>query len=160
MTDSELADVAEALGRVPSGLFILTARHGARETGVLISWVQQCAFEPPQLTVCVRQGRDVLAWLSDGAAVTINVVGEGQKKFLSHFGKGFGLDENAFAGLAVERIDGEAPVLTETLAHLRCRIAGRISSGDHEVFLVTIVGGKMHRPGEPYFHARKSGLKY
>ena len=36
--DSALA----ALGRIPSGLFVLTLRHGGRETGMLASWVQQC----------------------------------------------------------------------------------------------------------------------
>jgi flavin reductase (DIM6/NTAB) family NADH-FMN oxidoreductase RutF len=160
MTESERADVALALGRVASGLFVLTARDGARDTGLLVSWVQQCAFEPPQLSACVKKGRDVLAWLGDGAACTVNVVGEGQKKFLSHFGRGFSLDEDAFAGLGVERLDGEAPILTEALAHLRCRVSGRISSGDHEVLILTIVGGRLQHAGEPYFHSRKSGLKY
>ena len=41
--------LAAALGRVPSGLVVLTARHGARETGMLASWVQQCSFDPPQV---------------------------------------------------------------------------------------------------------------
>lgn len=160
MTESELADVGLALGRVASGLFILTARDGARETGLLVSWAQQCSFEPPQLSVCVKKGRDVLAWLGDGAAITLNVLGENQKKLVGHFAKGFSLDEDAFAGLSVERFDGEAPILSEALAHLRCRVSGRISSGDHEVLIATVVGGRLHQAGEPWFHARKSGLKY
>ena len=115
MTESELAEVADALGRVPSGLFILTARHGRRDgrAGLLGATVRLRAAASDRVRA---QGRDVLAWLGDGAAVTVNVVGEGQKKFLSHFGKGFGLDEDAFAGLGVARREGEAPVLTEAPA--------------------------------------------
>jgi flavin reductase (DIM6/NTAB) family NADH-FMN oxidoreductase RutF len=160
MSDSETPDVGAALGRLASGLFVLTARDGPRETGALISWVQQCGFEPPQVTFCVRQGREVLAWLGDGAACTLNVLAAGQKKFLSHFGKGFGLDEDAFAGLSLERVPGEAPILSEALAHLRCRVAGRCRSGDHEVLIATVVGGRLHHAGEPMVHVRKSGLRY
>ena len=61
--------LAQALGRIPSGLFVLTVRNGAKETGMLASWVQQCSFDPPRLTIAIRQGRDVLEWLEDGARV-------------------------------------------------------------------------------------------
>src|SRR5947209_16918130 len=105
--------LAPPLGRVPSGLFILTARHGDDETGMLVSWVQQCSFEPPQVSVCVRQGRDVLAWLTSGAGFTLNMLAQGQGNFISHFGKGFALDQPAFAGLNVERGEGKAPVLLD-----------------------------------------------
>jgi flavin reductase (DIM6/NTAB) family NADH-FMN oxidoreductase RutF len=160
MTESELSDVALALGRVPSGLFVLTARDGHRETGMLVSWVQQCSFEPPQLSVCVRQGRDVLAWLGEGAAITVNVLAAGQKKFISHFGKGFALDEDAFVGLSLDRIPGEAPILTDALAHLRCRVVCRIDAADHLLLIARVVGGRLQHAGEPHCHSRKSGLKY
>src|SRR4051812_19559627 len=103
------------LGRLPSGLFILTARNGPCETGMLVSWVQQCSFEPPQVTVAVRLGRDVLAWLTGGACFTLNLLADGQNQFIGHFGKGFALDEPAFTGLNVERGEGKSPVLVDAL---------------------------------------------
>ena len=60
MSHDAAPDLFAALGRVPSGLFILTARHGHRETGMLASWVQQCSFDPPQLSLCLRRGRDMV----------------------------------------------------------------------------------------------------
>ncbi len=43
MNDATASDsLAAALGRIPSGLFVLTAGSGATETGMLASWVQQC----------------------------------------------------------------------------------------------------------------------
>ena len=53
MPDSDPSKrLAAALGRVPSGLYILTARHGDAETGMLVSWVQQCSFAPPLVSAC------------------------------------------------------------------------------------------------------------
>jgi flavin reductase (DIM6/NTAB) family NADH-FMN oxidoreductase RutF len=159
--DGALEGLAAALGRVPSGLYILTTRHGNRETGMLVSWVQQCSFEPPQLTVAVRLGRDVLAWLIDGAAFTLNLLAEGQSNLISHFGKGFALDQPAFTGLKVERVDGKPPVLLDALGHLECRVVTRLLCGDHEVMVGAVVGGRLHQAeSKPWVHVRKSGLRY
>src|SRR5215212_332671 len=87
-----------ALGRVPSGLFILTVRHGEDETGMLASWVQQCGFDPPQVVAAFAKDRWVLKWLKPHAAFAVNVLAEGQKQLMAHFGKGFGPGEEAFTG--------------------------------------------------------------
>ena len=85
---------------------------------MLASWVQQCSFEPPQVSVAVRRNRDFLAWLTPGAAFALNQIGDGQNAFLSHFGKGFALDQPAFTGLNVDRPAGEGPVLLDAFATL------------------------------------------
>jgi flavin reductase (DIM6/NTAB) family NADH-FMN oxidoreductase RutF len=159
--DESLQALALALGRVPSGLFILTARHGPHETGMLVSWVQQCSFEPPQVSVALRHSRDCLDWLRDGACFTLNILAEGQSGLISHFGKGFALDEPAFTGLNVDRHEGRAPVLLDALGHLDCRVASRIPCGDHELLIGAIVGGRLHQPeARPWAHVRKNGLRY
>ena len=94
-----------ALGRLPSGLFVLTARHGEAETGMLASWVQQCSFEPPQISVALQRDRPVLSWLTAGAAFTLNILDDSQTDMIAHFGRGFALDEPAFMGLDVERVE-------------------------------------------------------
>ena len=150
-----------ALGRIPSGLFILTARHGEQETGMLASWVQQCSFEPPQVSVAVRRDRDFLAWLTPGAAFALNQIGDSQNAFLSHFGKGFALDQPAFTGLKVERPAGEGPVLLDALGHLLCRVAGRCPAGDHDIVVGHVIGGRMTQAdGKAWVHVRKSGARY
>ena len=58
MNDTPLSDVAVALGRVPSGLFVVTARNSAgEETAFLASWVMQAGFDPPALSVAVGEDR-------------------------------------------------------------------------------------------------------
>ncbi len=157
----DLQALAAALGRVPSGLFILTARRGEQETGMLASWVQQCAFDPPQLSVCVRRDRYVAGWLDAGSAFTLNQLGDGQTNLVSHFGKGFAPDEPAFEELRVERPAGEAPVLLDALACLLCRVATRTLAGDHDLFVATVMSGRLLKPdARPLIHVRKSGLRY
>src|SRR5436305_1499096 len=110
-----------ALGRIPSGIFILTARHGEAETGMLSSWVQQCGFAPPLVSVAVRSDRYLADWLLEGTSFTLNILDDSQTDMIGHFGKGFEPEEDAFAGLEVTREESSAPVLMEALAYLTCR---------------------------------------
>ena len=148
-----------ALGRIPSGLFILTAANGDHSTGMLASWVQQCSFDPPTISVAMRKGRYLLDWLIEGSSFAVNVLGEGQKSMLAHFGKGFELGEPAFEGIDVDR-SGAAPVLKAALSHLHLRVVGHCDAGDHVLVLGRVVGGAVHHDGKPTVHTRKSGLHY
>ena len=152
--------LAAALGRVPSGLFVLTARRGSAETGMLTSWVQQCSFEPPLVSVAVQRGREILPWLAEGAAFTINILDATQTDMIVHFGKGFALDQAAFEGLEIERSETGNPVLSEALAYLDCQVHGRCGAGDHELVLGRVTAGRVLGEGTPMVHVRKSGVHY
>ena len=148
-----------ALGRIPSGLFVLTVRHGDAETGMLASWVQQCSFEPPQLSIALRRDRDVNDWLTPDAVFVLNILDDSQTDMIVHFGRGFALDAPAFTDLDVDRT-GTGPVLREALAFLECRVASRCSAGDHDLLIARIVGGRVLNEGHPMVHIRKNGSHY
>jgi len=150
---------AAALGRVPSGLFVVTARRGAAETGMLASWVQQCSFDPPQLSLAVKKGRWVTAWLTEGASFVVNVLDDGQTDMIVHFGRGFAEGEAAFTGLEVERCEAGV-VLRDALACLECRVEASLAAGDHDLFVARVVGGRLLNEGHSMVHIRKSGLHY
>jgi flavin reductase (DIM6/NTAB) family NADH-FMN oxidoreductase RutF len=153
-------DLAQALGRVPSGLFVLTARRGGQETGLLTSWVQQCSFDPPQVSLAVKKGRDVADWLADGSPFVLNILEDDQTDMVAHFGRGFTPGEPAFEDLAVERPEGGPPVLTEALAYLQCRVVNRCAAGDHDLFVADVLAGRLQGTGHPMVHVRKSGMHY
>ncbi|MBC8108463.1 MAG: hypothetical protein H7Z14_17895, partial [Anaerolineae bacterium] len=48
-TDEQKLPIGKALGRIPSGVFVLTAAHAGERMAMLASWVQQAAFEPPAI---------------------------------------------------------------------------------------------------------------
>jgi flavin reductase (DIM6/NTAB) family NADH-FMN oxidoreductase RutF len=152
--------LAAALGRVPSGLFVLTLRNGDDETGMLASWVQQCSFDPPQVSVAVNKQRDVLEWLTDCATFALNVIPEGGKALVSHFGKGFERGEPAFKGLEVSRERETPPVLLASHAYLVCRVVNRVDAGDHILVIAHVTAGAVLHEGKPTVHVRKNGLRY
>ncbi len=158
--DAVTESVSSILGRIPSGIYVLTARSGEQETGMLASWVMQAGFEPPMVSVAVRKERYVADWLRAGLPFVLNVVPEGQRKTLRHFSRGFAPGEPAFEGIDVARTPQGLVVLGGAVGHLECEPAGCIDSADHHVFLARVTGGRLASEDRPMVHVRKNGLRY
>ncbi|HEX2473442.1 MAG TPA: flavin reductase family protein [Lacipirellulaceae bacterium] len=149
------------LGRIPSGIFLLTVGTGPRATGMLSSWVMQAGFDPPMVSVAVKLGRYVCDWLSEGQPFVLNVLAQSQAKMMKHFSKGFEPGEPAFEGLEISHCARGVPILKESLGHLECEPVRHIDSGDHRVFLANVVRGKLHDANaKPRVHIRNSGATY
>lgn len=156
----ESAGLYAALGRLPSGVYILTIGRGDDATGMLVSWVQQAGFEPPMLSLAVKKGRPLSERLEAGEPFAINVVAEGQTKFLKHFGKGFEPGEPAFEGVELATTAVGVPALAEAIAVLECRVATAADASDHRVLVAHITGGSLRSPDAPMVHIRKRGDHY
>ncbi len=161
---SNIDQLAAVLGRVPSGLSILTACNAAGDsTGMLASWVQQASFAPPCVTVAVNRKRFLHDWLRETRQLALSLVGEGQKQFLGHFGKGFELGEPAFDGLSFAWASNGCPVLLDALGWLAGEVIGEVEAGDHVVYAVEIQEGGCSASLDqmrPWVHIRKNGLSY
>jgi flavin reductase (DIM6/NTAB) family NADH-FMN oxidoreductase RutF len=154
------SDLAAVLGRVPSGLFVLTLAHDGAETGMLASWVMQAGFEPPMISLALKHGRYVADWLAAGSPFVLNLLAEGNQKLIGHFGRGFDPGQPAFTGLELIRTPDGQPALADALGYLECRPKTHINSGDHRIFLAEVIGGELKTDQEPYIHIRKNGLRY
>ena len=154
------SDPLPVLGRITSGIYILTIGQSDRATGMLASWVMQAGFEPPMVTVAVRQGRYVAEWLAAGEPFVLNIVGEGQKQWLKHFGKGFEPGEPAFTGLEVRPAVNGVTALAEALGYLECEPMSHVDSGEHRIFLAKVTAGELLHDAAPMVHIRKSGAHY
>ena len=156
-----------ALGRIPSGCSILTVEHAGRSSGLLVSWVQQAAFEPPSITACVKRGRPIAQLIDAAQRFLLNVIGEDPAAMFRQFGRGFSLDEDAFHGLPIKPTEfGPMLVLERSegiqgcIAYLGCRMTQRIAVGDHDLYVAEVVAAASVNGAKPYTHVRSTGLSY
>lgn len=154
--DTADAGISTALGRIPSGLFVVSWRAADADRGMLASWVMQAGFAPPLVSVAVATSRDLLADLDRGTTFAVSVLAESQRSLLARFGKPAA---DAFADLAIHRTQAGVAVLADAAAWLDCRPAARAAHGDHVIVLAEVVaaGGT---GAEPAVHVRKNGLRY
>ncbi len=153
--------MSQALGRLPSGLFILTGRDGERTNGMLASWVQQAGFEPPMITVAVQRDRPMSALMESTRRFVLCQIAAGNKHLLRHFSRGFPPDAPVFEGIELGPEIAGGPVLAESLAYLDAEVAGHLDSGDHRIYLARVVGGEvLDTDAQPMIHVRREGSHY
>jgi flavin reductase (DIM6/NTAB) family NADH-FMN oxidoreductase RutF len=160
MSDATESGLPQILGQIPSGLYILTARHEGQETGMLASWVMQAGFSPPMISIALRSDRYLAGWLAAGAPFVLNVLGDSPKALLRHFGRGFEPGEPAFENVAVGRCPRGVPVLEDTIGHLQCRPITSSPAAEHTIFIAEVTGGQHIAGRAPFVHIRHNGLRY
>lgn len=156
------AEIGAALGRIPSGLFVISWRHDDRDGVMLASWVMQAGFEPPMVSVAVAPSREFLAAVRGGLPFVINVLGENQRSLLARFGKPIADGEEPFAGLSIERTPNGVAIIADSASWLACRMAGEavVDGADHIVVVARVEAARGVPETAPLVHIRRNGNKY
>ncbi len=153
--------VGSVLGRIPSGLFVLTARHEDRRQGMLVSWVQQVCFDPPMVSVAVCKGRSIMPLISESARFGLCQLPEGERIIMRKFAGRNDPHEDPFLGFPMNKDTvTDVPILDRVLGFMECEVACHMDvDGDHDLFVGKVVGGNLW-DGEPHIHLRDNGFKY
>lgn len=160
MTKALQSPIATALGRIPSGLYIVTTQLEKRSIGFLGSFVQQVGFEPPMVCVGFAKDRPHFELCLASGRFALSIIDEASQPLKRAFLKRQAEGVSPFDGLNVGYARSGTPVLLDALAWLDCKITGRHDTGDHAVLFGEVVEAHVARAGEPYVHLRKNGLSY
>ena len=155
-------DVATALGRVASGLFVITWREEANDRAMLASWVMQAAFDPPAISVALAKSRGLAAAVARECPFVVNVLGETQRGLVGRFGKPAAPGEDLFAGLDVVRTPHGVAALATAIAWLECLPAAPLVewAGDHALLVGRVTAAAAAGDSPPLVHLRRNGLRY
>ena len=136
--------IAEALKRIPSGQFVLTASHEDRRSGMLINWVQQTSSKPPMIMVAVGKGRPVLAMISDSRQFGLCQLREEDRIITHKFTKLSALYDDPFLGFPMLGATATGvPILANVLAYLECQLICHMDvEGDRDLFVGRILNGQ------------------
>jgi flavin reductase (DIM6/NTAB) family NADH-FMN oxidoreductase RutF len=149
--------VGQALGRVVSGLYVVTAKCEDKEDAVLASWVNQCSFDPPAVTIALGTLRQARLLVEGSGSFIVNVLPQDDKTLLKHFSRP---PEDIFKGVKTRKgLDG-IRILSDAVSYLECEVVHSMQTGDHVVYVGEIVGGKTLKGGDPYIHVRDNGFNY
>ncbi len=149
--------VGKALGRVASGLYVVTTKFEDKEDAVLASWVNQCSFDPPAVTIALGTLRSARLLVETSNSFIVNILPKDDMSLLKHFSRP---PENIFKGIKTRKgLDG-IRVLSEAVSYLECEVVHSVNAGDHILYVGEIIGGKTLKGGDPYIHVRDNGFNY
>lgn len=155
ITDKDV--LGKALGRVVTGVYILTTASPEAQCGMIGSWVMQAGFEPPRLTVAISPDREFLKQLEQTRRCVINVLSESNSALMGRFAK-FKADQ--FEGLEADVTD-HGVVIRDAVAYLSAELVDLWPAGDHHVALLEVKAGEvLNADLSPWAHLRKNGFSY
>jgi flavin reductase (DIM6/NTAB) family NADH-FMN oxidoreductase RutF len=149
------------VGKIPSGLFIVTTVQGGRREGFLASWVQQASFEPLVISLALKANRPFSDFLLETGRFCVNIVGHANNGVMKPFWGKYEPGADPFADLKVEMSPRGNLLLPDTIAALECELRGSAQPGDHRIVFGEVVESRMFKAEDkPMTHVRKSGSGY
>src|SRR5204863_8736683 len=122
-SDRQKLHLGKAIGRVPSGVFILTTRYERRAGAIMASWVQQSSFDPPALSIALAKGRPIGDAIKASKQLALSIIPEDDKSLMKHYARPIRDDADPFAGVRVVDTPGGMPALGDAPAGLECRVS-------------------------------------
>lgn len=156
------SDLDKAMGRLSSGLYIITAQKGDITSAMLASWVTQASFQPLGLTIAVAKDRAIESLMQVGDRFVLNILEEGNYQHLmKHFLKRFPPGADRFVGVKTQTAENGSPILTDALAYLECEVVSRMECSDHWIVYSKVNQGRVSKAEAlTAVHHRKVGNYY
>lgn len=154
-------ELGKALGRIASGVYVVTIDSESGPHGMLATFVAQVAFEPPILTIAIAAQRPILNDL-EGQVVTVNVLSKDNVDIFKAFARPSKTpQDDRFEGLnLIENPDG-AIAFANVVSIVNCEIRQLVPAGDHVVAFAEATSGQIiNGEAEPMIHLRRNGFQY
>src|SRR6188474_2077686 len=110
MADPEASPLARALGRIPSGLFVVSTVRDGQPVGFLGSFVMQMGFAPPTVCVGVGKSRPQLADMRRSGGFALSILDAPSRSLMSAFLRKLPPGVSPFDDLSVRRAASGSPV--------------------------------------------------
>lgn len=152
--------VGKALGKVASGLYVVTSKHQDNYAAFTASFLVQTAFEPPIVAVAMKKGRESYDIINSSGVFAVNVIGKDSMKLIGLFANPKTSGKEGLDTVSHSEKTLGVPVLSESVSYLECKVHSQIDTGDHTVVFGEVVNGELLNEGEPATHVRKNGFSY
>jgi flavin reductase len=150
----EAKQFKNALKLWASGVTVVTTQgRDNQHRGMTATAFSSVSLDPPQILVCLNQATDTGAALLESRRFAVNILNSAQEDVSNQFA-GSTTQEQRFASIAWQAGDNGAPILSEALAALECRVVQQVQAGSHWV-IIGEVDSVVCREGDPllYYHS-------
>jgi flavin reductase (DIM6/NTAB) family NADH-FMN oxidoreductase RutF len=140
----------------PSGVSIVTSRHGDRVHGMTVSAFCSVSLDPPLVLVCADTASDTHPLIREGRRFAVSILSEGQEELARRFAS----DEDVhrrFEGLDCPLGVTRCPHIPGAVATLDCRVVQAVEAGDHVIYVGEVVAAGATERRPLLYHRRAYG---
>jgi flavin reductase len=138
----------QIMGQFATGVTVVTTDGKAGPHGLTANAIASLSLDPPLVLVAVEKRAHSLDYLTKNGCFAINILRVDQEEISRRFATPGPKD---FTGLNTTTAGTTAPILSDCLAFVDCRVVEILPGGDHEIFVGEIVAGEYHG-GKPLLY--------
>lgn len=128
--------IQEVIGRVPHGLFLVTAAFEDVRTGILTSHVQICCEDPFLVMVSIQRGTPVEPLLRDSRCFALCRIGEEDRLVQRRFEQPPQRGDDPYVALPTSAAITGAPIIQRAEFFMDCELVGHIApEADCRIYL-------------------------
>ena len=150
-------EIAALFRRLTQGVYVIGVAQGDRRNAFTAAWVTQVSFDPLLIALSINPDNASYRMLVDAGGFTVNVLEQSRTDLARDFGLRSGREVDKLAGVRWRPARSGAPVLTDGVAYLDCRVVARHPAGDHEIVIAKVVDGALDRPDAVPMLYRETG---
>ncbi len=142
MTKTVRSDVDPFYFHYPAGATIVTSHADGRDNAMAVAWHTAVSREPPYYLVSISSKRFTHELVAKTGEFVVNFMPMQQGKLVALVAGCSGRDVDKFHAFQIAAQPGShvhAPVLADAFAAYECRLVGRHTYGDHDVFMGEVV---------------------
>ncbi len=145
-----------------SGVSVVTSVYDGLRCGMTVSAFNSLSLEPPQVLICLYKDTNVAKRIQESGLFAVSILDAEQATLSDRFAGRIplGPDGDRFDGVPTFEAETGAPVLTNALAWVDCRVQSIHDGGTHWIVVGEVVSAG-HREGDPlvYFNRRYHELQ-
>ena len=142
-----ITDIDRAFNAQVRGVVVITTAWGQKLNGMSAAWVSRASEQPFFVMASVYKKNYSHELIQKSGIFVVNYLREGQQRLAIHFGKQSGREVDKFLKVPYFTEKTGAPILSDCLAFLDCRVIDQMDSGDHTIFLGEVLSGKVIASG-------------
>jgi flavin reductase (DIM6/NTAB) family NADH-FMN oxidoreductase RutF len=154
--------VNQVLWRIPNVLCLIGAAAAEEWNGMTASWVTQVAMEPVLVAVAIDRASVTHRLIVEGRCFSVNLWSRDDTRIFVGFSKPARREGGSLNGRPVRLGVTGAPIFTEAIAYLDCRLWQSLDCGTHTLFVgeVADCGFQGDGEGKPVARIEDTRMKY
>ncbi|MDX2160247.1 MAG: flavin reductase family protein [bacterium] len=146
MTVVDSKAMRETLRYWASGVSVVTTQFDDQRGGVTVSAFNSLSVDPPQILVCLNKTVSSMPLIQQSGIFAVNILAAHQLHLSDLFGGRVELAEGAdrFDGLTLKTDVTGAPIFTDCLAYLDCRVKQMIDGDTHWLVIGEVLATAAH----------------
>jgi 3-hydroxy-9,10-secoandrosta-1,3,5(10)-triene-9,17-dione monooxygenase reductase component len=149
-------DFRRVMARFAAGVTVVTTRgQDDKPYGLTATAFTSVSLVPPMVLVCIGKESETYPHFTAQGCFAVNFLRHSQKDLSQHFAVSGG---EKFANVAWTTKATGAPVLSEALGWVDCKIVHAYDGGDHTIYVGHVEAADAHDDAPLLYYAGKYGL--